>query len=391
MGPDMRRTDRRRQNLPKTLGGPVTATLVLVALAGSAGCCPGVCTCHGNTSDCSGLGLTSLRPLLPLLDPDCVTLRLLQNNLSALAAEDLGKLTSLEVLDLSQNRFSSLRSGVFSNAGTLRWLNLSTNILGALLTAADASGGEGADRGLDGEVFKGLWWLQGLDLSSNHLPWLPRGLLDGLRRLSWLSLARNRLAVLERATFEPLTGLRRLRLDGNPWECDCKMRGFKHWMEWMVYRDCLVDAVTCSLPRNLLGRDVRRVPAEMFAHCGRGGAGESTAGNPSRPPCPGGRLGSADECVRQRYRLISVRRAHGTQIVAGVVCGTVCVMMVAAATYGCIYASLMARYQRDLRRRRRQPLTARPGPDADAEGAEPPREPPPEEACGVHWYRISSF
>ncbi|XP_061532914.1 leucine-rich repeat and transmembrane domain-containing protein 2-like [Phycodurus eques] len=391
----MRQLDQQRQSRQQIIVGAVTPTLVLVILVGSGCCCPGVCTCSGNSSDCSALDLTSVTSLLPLLDQDCVTLRLLQNNLSTLAPADFTNLTSLEVLDLSQNRFSSLPSGVFSNVGSLRWLNLSTNLLGAHLTTADLSTSEGADWGLNREVFKGLRWLRDLDLSSNDLRRLPTGLLDGLQRLSWLSLARNHLAVLERVTFEPLMGLQQLLLAGNPWECDCKMRGFKHWMEWMVYRDGLVDAMTCSLPRNLLGRDVRGVPAEMFGHCVRSAAGdsasgESAPGNPSRPPCPPGRLGSTDECVRQRYRPVSVRRAHGTQIVAAVVCGTVCVMMAVAATYGCIYASLMARYQRDLRQRG-QPLTARSGPDGDPEDVESPEEPPAKEACVVHGYRISSF
>ncbi|XP_077373986.1 leucine-rich repeat and transmembrane domain-containing protein 2-like isoform X2 [Festucalex cinctus] len=391
----MRRMDRHPQkNHQEVLVGAVAPTLVVVLLLllGCGRCCPSLCTCHGNASDCSGLHLSSLTSILPLLDQGCVTLRLLQNNLSTLASVDFSNLTGLEVLDISQNQFSGLPSGAFSNLGSLRWLNLSTNLLGARLTAAADTSDE-ADLRLTREVLKGLWRLRGLDLSSNGLPWLPTGLLDGLQRLSWLSLARNRLAVLERVTFEPLTGLKQLVLAGNPWECDCKMRAFKHWMEWMVYRDGQVDAMTCSLPRNLLGRDVRGVPAEMFAHCTRSAARNSSAtespsGEAGRPPCPPGRPSGADECVRQRYRPPSVRRAPGTQIVAGVVCGTVCVMMAVAAAYGCIYASLMARYQRRLKKRG-PPLMA---PSVDAEDERPPEEEtPPKEACVVHGYRISSF
>ncbi|XP_057692160.1 leucine-rich repeat and transmembrane domain-containing protein 2-like [Corythoichthys intestinalis] len=384
----MRQLDRQRQNLHDFLAAAVTPTLIVMVFLGSGHCCPSVCTCNGSVSDCSGLSLTTLTPLLPLLDQGCVTLRLFQNNLSTLAPVDFGNLTSLEALDLSQNQLSSLSSGAFSNLGSLHWLNLSTNLLGANLTTEDFNASEEADRGLKKGVFKGLWWLRGLDLSSNDLPWLPTGLLDGLQRLSWLSLARNRLAILERATFEPLMGLQHLHLIGNPWQCDCKMTGFKHWMEWMIYRDGLVDAMICSLPRKLLGRDIRRVPAEMFTHCVQSANRESASENLSRPPCPPGRLSITDDCVRQRYRPISVRRAHGTQIVAGVVCGTVCIMMVVAATYGCIYASLMARYQRGVKNRG-EPLMAQEGPDGDPE--EGLEETTPKEACVVYGYRISSF
>ncbi|TNN36048.1 Leucine-rich repeat and transmembrane domain-containing protein 2 [Liparis tanakae] len=346
--------------------------LALLGALGSARGCPGVCSCYGNTTDCSAAGLLSLTPVLALLDRD--------------------DLSSPELLDLSRNRLSGLRPGAFAALGGLRWLNLSANDLGARPATSDDP-----DAGLSADAFRGLWRLRGLDLSSNGLPRLPRGLLAGLRRLAWLSVAGNRLAALERVSFEPLVALRQLRLEGNAWECDCKLRDFKLWMEWLTYREGQVDAMRCSLPGDLTGRDIRGVPAEMFSHCPRSPAGEGPAGHGgpagpgARPPCPPGRIGSNDDCVRQRYRPASVRRAHGTQIVAGVICGTVCVMMAVAATYGCVYASLMARYQREMKGRGR-PLMAECGADTDPEdGRTAPDSPPPRKEGAVLGYRISSF
>uniref|UniRef100_A0A665TR23 Leucine rich repeats and transmembrane domains 2 n=1 Tax=Echeneis naucrates TaxID=173247 RepID=A0A665TR23_ECHNA len=349
--------------------------LALLGLLDSAHSCPVVCICYGNTTDCSAVGLLSLAPILAVL----------------------------ELLDLSQNHFSTLQPGAFSSLTALRWLNLSTNYLGLRLAAYDHNNGPEAIQGLNGsqgsfglskDVFSGLWWLKGLDLSSNSLLWLPKGLLDGLQRLTWLSLSGNRLAALDRITFEPLVGLQQLQLAGNPWECDCNLRDFKHWMEWLIYRgEQGLDAMQCSLPVDLKGRDIRSVPAEMFSYCLQSPTKEGASGYATRPPCPHGRVSGNEECVRQRYRPVSVRRAYGTQIVAGVVCGTVCIMMVVAATYGCVYATLMARYQKEIKNRG-QPLMAESCAETDLEDGQmsSPEETQPREACGiVHGYRISSF
>lgn len=220
--------------------------LVLLGLLVSVQACPTACTCHGNATDCSGAGFLSLKPVVVLFDPDSLVLRLPWNNLSSLDPAELSNLGSLELLDLSHNLLSTLQSGVFSSLGSLRWLNLSSNDFGDHLETfgpnssarglLDVAGVGGRGVGLSKEVFKGLRQLRVLDLSSNSLPWLPGGLLDLLPRLAWLSLASNRLATLDRATFEPLTALQQLRLSENHWECDCRLRGFKHWMEWLVYR-----------------------------------------------------------------------------------------------------------------------------------------------------------
>lgn len=165
-----------------------------------------------------------------------------------------------------------------------------------------------------------------------------------------------------------------------------------------------MDALECTLPKDLRGRDIRGVPVEMFNYClqledengGGGGSEGSRSGQGGVPPCSrsalnpsgatpvsdnsgnnaedssahtaGGGVGgggggeASSDCVRARYRPASVRRAIGTVVIAGVVCGIVCIMMVAAAAYGCIYASLMAKYQRELKKR--QPLMG----DGEADG-----------------------
>uniref|UniRef100_A0A8C5HQU0 Leucine-rich repeat and transmembrane domain-containing protein 2-like n=1 Tax=Gouania willdenowi TaxID=441366 RepID=A0A8C5HQU0_GOUWI len=346
---------------------------VLCGFLGSVAGCPGICTCYSNTTDCSAAGLLSLTPILSMLGQDIVALRLPQNNLSSLGKEELLNLSSLEILDLSLNHLSTLHS--------------------ILVQGHDVGQG---NTGLSKDAFKGLCQLRVLDLSSNSLLWLPKGLLDGLQRLVWLSLARNRLGTLDRVTFEPLLALQELQLLGNLWECDCKLKDFKHWLEWLIYRG-KTQTLNCSFPVSLKDRDIRSIPTEMFSLCLQNPTKDGVLiSHATRPPCPPGRISSTDECVRQRYRPVSVRRAHGTQIVAGVVCGTVCIMMVVAATYGCIYASLMARYQREMKNRG-QPLIAESSADTDLEDGQMSspaslQEIPSKEACGfVHGYRISSF
>ncbi|XP_062403776.1 leucine-rich repeat and transmembrane domain-containing protein 2-like [Sardina pilchardus] len=345
---------------PFTLIKPPQPPMDSSARHALAGGCPGTCVCAGTDAVCNDQGIASLRYMMDQLPRDICVLQLSRNNLSALEPGVFSSIASLQSLDLSSNNISVLHVRAFANLSRLERLDLSSNpvlslpvgIFGELGRLTELVLSDTSLRALGADLFQGLTQLRRLDLSLNRLTALPRGLLGGLQELTWLSLAANGLRSVQRAQFEPLAELQSLLLVGNPWECDCTLVEFKHWLEWMLYRGGQVDALECSLPKELWGRDIRAVPAEMFSHCTRD----------SSLPCsraadgqePGGDDGAGD-CVRQRYRAVSVRRAAATVVVAGVVCGVVCVMMVVAATYGCVYASLAAKYQREKKGKAHKP------------------------------------
>ncbi|XP_052366270.1 LOW QUALITY PROTEIN: leucine-rich repeat and transmembrane domain-containing protein 2-like [Oncorhynchus keta] len=419
--PDWRSQGRTSQTTTPTRPVLLCLLCVLSSLVDLITACPPTCFCNATDVDCSGRGLLSM-PALTHLPVTAHTLLLPNNHLSSLGPGSFANLTSLERLDLSNNHLSSLVPGSFAHLTSLERLDLSNNHLSSLgpgsfanltsLERLDLSNnyldnlppvlfkdlGNLSDltlhnnslRALDRNLFQGLVGLRKLDVSLNGLSDIPLGLLDELQGLTWLSVAGNRLHALDRAAFEPLANLQSLQLGANPWECDCNLRDFKHWMEWLLYRGGKVDGVECTLPKDLRGRDIRGVPVEMFNYClqlddeNRGGGGRSGGKEGSSPPCgpttgsggtggaphpnlksPAGDLVPVPDCVRRRYQPVSVRRAIGTVVIAGVVCGIVCIMMVGAAAYGCIYASLMAKYQRELKKR--QPLMGDGEGDADPE------------------------
>ncbi|KAM6983073.1 leucine-rich repeat and transmembrane domain-containing protein 1 isoform 1-T1 [Tautogolabrus adspersus] len=340
----------------------------LLSLLPSSQACPKECSCNGNTKvvDCRGRGLYDIPRRL---HPDTQELYLQDNRIRGLGSMAFREIPLVRILDLSNNSITSVSPTALLGLRSLHRLSLAHNSL----------------RELDKRLLGPIRSLSHLDLSHNSLWGLPGAIGDSLTNLSHLGLAHNRITRMDRSLLEALTRLDSITLRGNPWRCDCQLIGLKLWLETYLFKGGVADEVLCSQPEEMKDRDLQKVPYQLFHACMttsyhylfanihhleserllRG----HTHGNHAHPSSHalhvpmvigegygvggggGGGGGSLPECEpKQRPRPVNLRHAIATVIITGVVCGIVLLMMLAAAVYGCAYAAIMAKYQRELKK-----------------------------------------
>uniref|UniRef100_A0A8P4K2Z5 Leucine rich repeat containing 38a n=1 Tax=Dicentrarchus labrax TaxID=13489 RepID=A0A8P4K2Z5_DICLA len=223
--------------------------------------CPSSCLCPDHhTVDCTSKGLTRVPDSIPL---DVRRLLLSNNWIPWIPSDFLVLYSDLVYLDLRNNSLSQLEPGTLSSSSRLVFLDLGSNNLTEI-----PSGTFGESRSL----IK-------LRLGNNpYLSMVGRDAFTGLTSLRELELERNGLTELDVSILESLPSLRMLRLEGNPWFCNCHFAKLFVWL--MENRHKLpkdnhnadtctrgydttakgMEGIECSLPL-----DGRRVPLSLLS------------------------------------------------------------------------------------------------------------------------------
>ncbi|XP_077136106.1 slit homolog 2 protein isoform X5 [Ranitomeya variabilis] len=179
--------------------------------------CPAECTCLDTVVRCSNKGLKAL----PKGIPKDVTELYLDGNLFTLVPKELSSYRHLMLMDLSNNRISTLSNQSFSN-------------MTQLLT---------------------------LILSYNRLRCIPIKAFDGLNSLRLLSLHGNDISTIPQGAFSDLSSLSHLAIGANPLYCDCNMQWLSDWVK-SEYKE--PGIARCAGPGDMADKLLLTTPSKKF-------------------------------------------------------------------------------------------------------------------------------
>ncbi|XP_061685781.1 slit homolog 1 protein-like isoform X1 [Syngnathoides biaculeatus] len=192
------------------------------SLAESSSCslgpqCPSGCTCMDTVVRCSNKHLQALPRGLP---PNLTELYLDGNQFTRVPAQ-LHNFRNLQLIDLSNNKISSLSDDSFANMSQLTTLIL----------------------------------------SYNSLRCIPLLALRGLRSLRLLSLHGNDISELQHGIFNDVTSLSHLAIGSNPLYCDCRLLWLSEWLK-SGYKE--PGIARCGGPPAMEGKLLLTAPPERF-------------------------------------------------------------------------------------------------------------------------------
>ncbi|XP_072335770.1 slit homolog 1 protein-like isoform X2 [Scyliorhinus torazame] len=179
--------------------------------------CPVECTCLETVVRCSNKHLKSL----PKGIPKNVTEMYLDGNQFSSVPTVLNTFKHLQLVDMSNNRISSLTNTSFINMSQLTTLILSYNSLRCIPTSA----------------FQGLRSLRLLSLHGNDISTLPGGI------------------------FGDVVSLSHLAIGANPLYCDCNLRWLSDWVK-TGYKE--PGIARCAGPGDMEGKLLLTTPAKKF-------------------------------------------------------------------------------------------------------------------------------
>ncbi|KAF8790878.1 Leucine-rich repeat neuronal protein 1 like protein [Argiope bruennichi] len=188
-------------------------------------------------------------------------LDLSKNSIASVGLLSFKGLTKLEYLNLSSNYITYLQDGVFRSLESLKILDLSQNPINSIDKIFIHTKGLEFLYLQDLTSFKeltpfsllGLHELKSLDISgSKSLSEVSVKSFSHAQNLKFLDFSHTNLTNLRMGVFNNMHKIETLKLNGNPWKCDCYLYWLLIWLGEHTSTQLLSPSEThCSTPINL--------------------------------------------------------------------------------------------------------------------------------------------
>lgn len=234
--------------------------------------CPAPCTCKWTYGKKSAFCASSNLTAVPSLNSDLQVLDLQQNFITYLKKDEFSSagLLNLQRIFLKNSSLKEIHRDAFRDLKILIEIDLSGNYISVIPRDTFA----GNDRlkvlilngnplkQLFNEQFPALPHLRTLEMENCQIHLIARDAFVHLDQLEKLNLRRNDMESLSEIVFMPILNLKALSLEGNPWKCDCLLRGFRNW--YLMSKLHSVSLI-CSEPSRLKGKLWEDTPSLEFA------------------------------------------------------------------------------------------------------------------------------
>ncbi|XP_054256829.1 leucine-rich repeat neuronal protein 1-like [Macrosteles quadrilineatus] len=187
-------------------------------------------------------------------------LDLANNEIQFISDQLFHKLKSLEKLDLQGNRIAEIPTDSFKELIHLQVLNISKNpienlddkMLQSNLELNTLSFSETLINKINARLLAKLKRLRVLDASHNyHLETIEDFKISSSNHLQFIDLRNGNLTSLP-IFISHLQVVEQLRIEGNPWKCDCRSGWFIEWLQ--NHEHSVNTTLTCDGSENLLDK-----------------------------------------------------------------------------------------------------------------------------------------